>query len=82
MTTKATRPVTRETFALVRDKGLRAVIVTIVGSVIELRAKGLRSTETIDVAWCYRSAVQQRLFRQQSERRRQKGGRALRSARS
>ena len=51
MVTKSLRPVTRETSAVVRDKGPRAVIVTVVGGVIELRAKGLRSTETLDVAW-------------------------------
>ena len=50
MVTKSLRPVTRETSAVVRDKGPRAVIVTVVGGVIELRAKGLRSTETLDVA--------------------------------
>ncbi len=31
MTTKSLRPVTRETSAFVRDKGLRAVIITVVG---------------------------------------------------
>lgn len=68
MTTKSTRPVRRETSAFVRDRGLRPVIVTVVGSVIELRAKGLRTTETIDVAWCYRAAVMQRVSRHRVER--------------
>ena len=36
MVTKSLRPVTRETSAVVRDKGPRAVIVTVVGGVIEL----------------------------------------------
>ena len=53
MATKSFRPVTRESTALVRERGLRAVMVTIVGGVIELRAKGLRSRETVDLAWCY-----------------------------
>ena len=68
MVTKSLRPVTRETSAVVRDKGPRAVIVTVVGGVIELRAKGLRSTETLDVARCYTAAVRQRLQLQRVER--------------
>jgi hypothetical protein len=42
--------------------------VTVVGGVIELRAKGLRTTETLDVAWCYLTAVRQRLQAQRLER--------------
>ena len=68
MVTKSLRPVTRETSAVVRDKGPRAVIVTVVGGVIELRAKGLRSIETLDVAWGYTAAVRQRLQLQRVER--------------
>ena len=68
MVTKSLRPVTRETSAVVRDKGPRAVIVTVVGGGIELRAKGLRSTETLDVALCYTAAVRQRLQLQRVER--------------
>lgn len=66
--TKSLRPVSRETSAVVRDKGPRPVIVTVVGGVIVLRAKGLRSTETLDVAWCYLTAVRQRLQAQRLER--------------
>ena len=36
----------------------RAVIVTVAGGVIELRAKGLRSTEVLDVGWCHDAARQ------------------------
>jgi hypothetical protein len=62
MTTRSSRPVTRETSAKVFDKGMRAVLVTIdSSSVIELRAKGLRGVETLDVAWCYGEAVKQRV---------------------
>lgn len=68
MVTKSLRPVSRETSAVVRDKGPRPVIVTVVGGVIVLRAKGLRSTETLDVAWCYLTAVRQRLQAQRLER--------------
>lgn len=66
--TKSLRPVTRETSAIVRDRGARPVIVTVVGGVLELRAKGLRSTETLDVAWCYAAAVRQRVQMQKAER--------------
>lgn len=53
MTTKSFKPVTRESSALVRERGMRPVIVTIVGGVIELRAKGLRSREIVDVSWAW-----------------------------
>ena len=66
--TKSLRPVTRETSAIVRDKGARPVIVTVIGGVLELRAKGLRSTATPDLAWCYMAAVRQRLQVQKAER--------------
>jgi hypothetical protein len=68
MVTKSIRPVTRETAALVRDRGQRPVIVTVVGSVITLRAKGLRSTEVLDVAWCYAAAIRQRLNEQRGRK--------------
>ncbi|MDM0030388.1 hypothetical protein [Variovorax saccharolyticus] len=74
MATKSFRPVTRETSALVRERGLRAVMVTLVGGVIELRAKGLRSRETVDVAWCYYAAVKQRVAFERSERLRTASG--------
>ena len=69
MTTKSTKPTTRETSAFVRDKGLRPLIVTIAGSYVELRAKGLRSRETLDLAACYGLAVKQRLLREKAERK-------------
>jgi hypothetical protein len=68
VTTKSIRPVKRETSALVRDRGMRPVIVTIVGRSIELRAKGLRTTEVLDVAWCYETAVKARVFQERRER--------------
>ena len=77
MTTKSTKPTTRETSAFVRDKGLRPLIVTIAGSYVELRAKGLRSRETLDLAACYGLAVKQRLLREKAER---KGKRKARSS--
>lgn len=75
--TPSTKPVTRETSAYVRDKGLRAVIATIVGGVIELRAKGLRQRETLDLGWCYQQAVRQRVAQERAEKRaKKKGGKA------
>lgn len=73
MTTKSLKPVTRESSALVRDRGMRPVMVTIVGSVIELRPKGLRSRETVDVAWAYYAAVKQRVTAERIEKARAKG---------
>ena len=75
MATKSFRPVTRESTALVRERGLRAVMVTIVGGVIELRAKGLRSRETVDLAWCYYAAVKQRVALERAEKAKRKGRR-------
>ncbi|MGC4075444.1 MAG: hypothetical protein QM702_00100 [Rubrivivax sp.] len=69
MTTKSYRPVTRETSAFVRDRGLRPVLVTITGGVLELRCKGLRSREVIDIGYVYRLAVQQRVAQEKRERK-------------
>jgi hypothetical protein len=75
MTTKSIRPVTRETSAFVRDRGLRPVIVTVVGGLLELRAKGLRSREYLDLGWCYEQAIKARVA---SERRERKAARQSR----
>ena len=72
MTTKSTKPVTRESSAFVRDRGLRPIIVTITGSLVELRAKGLRRTEYLDLAFCYQVAIKQRVAREQASKK--KGG--------
>lgn len=69
--TKSNKPVTRESSAYVRDRGLRPVIVTINGSVIELRGKGLRRVEYLDLAFCYQTAIKQRVARERAVR---KGG--------
>lgn len=74
MTTNSTRsPVTRETSAYVRDKGLRAVLATLTGGVLVLRAKGLRSREMLDIGWCYQQAVKQRVAQERAERRAMRG---------
>lgn len=63
-------PVTRETSAFVRDGsgGRRAVMATLKGGVLELRAKGLRKRESLDLAWCYYEAIKQRVAQERSER--------------
>lgn len=68
MTTKSVRPVTRETSAYVRDRGLRPVIVTVHHGLIELRAKGLRTREVVDVGTIYLQAVRARVFRERMEK--------------
>lgn len=75
MTTKSIKPTTRETSAFTRDRGLRAIIVTVEHGIIELRAKGLRSREVVDVGWLYQAAVKARVFRERQEKK------ALRKAR-
>ena len=52
---------TREGTAFVRERGMRVVVVTIAGGVIELRAKGLRTPETVDLPRCYCAAMKQRV---------------------
>ncbi|MDP3228489.1 MAG: hypothetical protein Q8N13_11010 [Acidovorax sp.] len=69
MTTSSLKPVTRETSAYVRDKGVRPVIATISGSILTLRAKGLRSRETLDFAHLYELAVKQRVITERAEKR-------------
>lgn len=69
MTTKSIKPVTRETSALVRERGLRPVIVTVHGSILLLRPKGLRSEEVLDIAAAWSTAVKQRVARELAEKR-------------
>jgi len=60
--TPSTKPTTRLTSAWVRDRGMRAVVVTVHGSLIELRLKGCRQTETVDVASLWHQAVKARVI--------------------
>jgi hypothetical protein len=69
MTTKSDRPVTRETSAFTRDRGLRPVLVTIEHGLLVLRAKGLRTRETVDVSWLYQFAVKARVAQERAEKR-------------
>jgi hypothetical protein len=74
MTTNSTQsPVTRETSAYVRDKGLRPVLATLTGGVLVMRAKGLRSREMLDIGWCYQQAIKQRVAQERAERRAMRG---------
>ena len=70
--TPSTKPVSRMSSAYVRDQGFRAVAVTITGSVIELRAKGRRQTEVLDIASLYYRAVKERVI---SEKKAKKAAR-------
>lgn len=69
MTNSTLSPVTRETCAFVRDRGLRSVYVTITGPLLELRAKGLKTRETVDVASIYFMAVRQRIAKERAEKK-------------
>lgn len=67
--TPSTKRTTRLTSAYVRDKGIRPVVVTVVGGIIELRAKGLRQVEVADVASLYLRLVRERVAREKAERK-------------
>jgi hypothetical protein len=67
--TPSTKPVTRMSSAYARDRGMRPIAVTITGSLIELRLKGLRSVETLDVATLYYQAVKARVNRERAEKK-------------
>lgn len=73
--TPSTKPVTRVSSAYVRDKGLRPLVATLHGSMLILRAKGLRREETLDLAACYDIAVKTRVARDRTTKKR-KGGKA------
>jgi hypothetical protein len=79
MTTLSTKPTTRETSAYVRDRGMRALIITVHGSLIELRAKGLRQRETLDIASLYSYAVKGRIAREKAEKRAARKARGARA---
>lgn len=67
--TPSTKAVTRLSSAYARDRGMRPIAVTITGSLIELRLKGLRSVETLDVATLYYQAVKARVNRERAEKK-------------
>jgi hypothetical protein len=61
--TPSTRPTTRLSSAYIFDRGTRPLVITVHGSLIELRAKGLRTTETLDIASMYHFAIKARIAR-------------------
>lgn len=67
--TPSSKPVTRLTSAYVRDKGIRPIVATITGSVIELRCKGRRQVETLDVASLYYQAVKARVISERAAKK-------------
>lgn len=67
--TPSTKPVTRLTSAWVRDQGMRPIVATIVGSVLELRTKGRRKVETLDLASLYFQAVKARVIAERKAKR-------------
>ena len=69
MTTKSVKPVTRETSAFVRERGLRPLMATLHGSVLIVRPKGLRREEVLDLAAAWSVAVKQRVLRERAERK-------------
>jgi hypothetical protein len=77
--TPSTKPVTRLTSAWVRDQGMRLIVATITGSLIELRAKGRRQTEALDISALYTQAVKARVIAERkakkAERSARRGGR-------
>ena len=68
-TSSVTSPVTRESSAYVRDRGLRPVIVTVTGGLIELRCKGLKSREVVDIAAVYNRAVKERVIAERAAKK-------------
>jgi len=53
---------------------MRPVVATITGSVIELRAKGRRQTETLDIASLYFQAVKARIAAEKRAKREARRG--------
>lgn len=67
--TPSTKRVTRLTSAWVRDQGMRPVVAALVGSVLELRAKGRRQVEVLDIATLYYRAVKARVISEKAARK-------------
>lgn len=74
--TPSTKPTTRETTAYVRDAGrMRAVVATITGGCIELRLKGTRQRETVELSGLWHQAVKARVWLERLEKKKAKAGR-------
>lgn len=70
MATDLKKPVTRRSHVLVRERGLRRLVVTLYpAGYIGLRASGCRTEETLDIAAAYSIAVKSRVIRQRAEKK-------------
>lgn len=64
MTTRLTKPVSRETQVMIKDGGsAKPLIVTIEGQFITLRLKGRRSHEVVDLEAAFFGAIKARAFK-------------------
>ena len=69
------RPTVRLTAALVRDGGpARPVVVTVHPEFLELRLKGRRRSETLDLVAAYHGAVRARVMKERAERKAKRKG--------
>jgi (2Fe-2S) ferredoxin len=67
--------VARKTTALVRDRGLRKVVVCVYpDGIIGLRAEGTRKEEVVDAAWLWYEAVKRRVANERAAKRAAKKG--------
>jgi hypothetical protein len=76
VTTRLSKPVSRETGALIFSKGHRAIVVTLHDTFIELRLKGTRKCETAELGTIYRMAVRDRVFAERAAKRKAKAKKA------
>jgi hypothetical protein len=70
--TPSTKPVTRLTDVVVRDRGLRPLVATLHGSLLIMRAKGCRRTEVLDIGAAYSLAIKQRVAFERAQKRKGK----------
>ena len=57
--TKATRPVARETFSCVRERGsVRPIIITVSATFVSVRLKGCRMSYTVTMDQLYRMGAE------------------------
>ncbi len=54
--TKLTKPVSRETFEMVRDRGMRPILIELQGTFAKLRLKGMRGVHTVTFAQMWNMA--------------------------
>lgn len=71
-TSSVSSPVTRETPAFIFDRGPRKIIVTIRGDLIEMRCKGMKKIETLDVTSAFTYALKSRLAYEKAQKKKKK----------